>query len=98
MKVLGEGSSLLSSVLFAQFGLAGVHQGTRSVRLHHFRLQGGAGAEVARVQVHERAGSLDWGRGLRLRLLLRLLLLQTSHLLSFAHLEHLVFGRAHLLN
>jgi hypothetical protein len=82
--------------LFAELGLAGHLERARAVGFHHLRLQVRAGAQVARVQVHEATGGLGLGHGLLLALLLVGVLLQARHFLPLSHLEHLVLRGTHL--
>ena len=85
--------SFSSLAIVSQFGLSGILKWTSPVRLHLLGLEVGTGTKVARCEIY------NLGLGLWLLHWLRCsswLLIQSGHLLSFAHLQHLIFGRAHL--
>ena len=90
-----DSRSFLALLLLSEFRLPCILKWARAVGLHNFGLEVGAGAQVARRQIHH-AGRLS-----RLWLWLgsraRIVLLEPRHLLSLTHFEHLIFGGSHVV-
>ena len=86
-------------VFLSELGLARLLQGARAVWFHDLGLQIGTGSQVARSQVDATSTRrfLNYlSLGLGNLLLSGIVAHQPYHLLSLAHLHHLVFWRSHL--